>query len=288
VGDLQRIPIENQVLQKRDGYRQILQAWVAVEAAAELNWQGPSNAYNGTNRDTAKLYEYWAYFSVFAALKNICVSRDAPRGEHDEEGIKPFLSRHASGLTINLQEGRSSRATFLSKDRKTAVDLYYNREFPKPTESYSVTLRPDITLAVYPSAYLENASPAKAEAVAADSGELTFVHLDAKYRLESVASVFGDASKQVTGQERDYKVADLYKMHTYNDAIRHTLGSFVIYPGTDTKAHFFMKNGIGGTAVGALPLRPPVRSDDTPSGAALLQNLLTRILPAAPGDAARP
>ena len=28
-----------------------------------------------------------------------------------------------------------------------------------------------------------------------------------------------------------YKNADLLKMHTYNDAIRRTIGSYVLYPG---------------------------------------------------------
>ena len=46
--------------------------------------------------------------------------------------------------------------------------------------------------------------------------------------------------KEISAEKSDsvmntYKRGDLLKMHTYNDAIRRTVGSYVLYPGTDNK-----------------------------------------------------
>ena len=40
VGSLHRVPLDNQTIQKREGYRDILHAWLMLEAATKLDWPG--------------------------------------------------------------------------------------------------------------------------------------------------------------------------------------------------------------------------------------------------------
>ena len=40
VGELRRIPFESTTLQRREGYREILLAWLMLDAAAQLDWPG--------------------------------------------------------------------------------------------------------------------------------------------------------------------------------------------------------------------------------------------------------
>ena len=113
------------------------------------------------------------------------------------------------------------------------MTLYYQRTFPRGRGSYSVDLRPDFAL---------------------DLGSRLLL-FDAKYRAET-AEEFGT----VPSGERTFERDDLYKMHTYRDAITAAAAAFVLYPGdemrllpaegaaTDLNPAF--------TGVGVLPLRP--------------------------------
>lgn len=111
--------------------------------------------------------------------------------------------------------------------------LFYQRTFPGGRGSYSIDLRPDFTLEV-------------------DSRLFLF---DAKYRAET-AEEFG----QPSAGERTFERGDLYKMHTYRDAIAGAVAAFVLYPG-DEKRLLAADGTVGAwgpsfTGVGAWPLRP--------------------------------
>src|SRR5690554_112380 len=83
----------------------------------------------------------------------------------------------------------------------------------------------------------------------------TWVHFDAKYRVETVTELFGKKEMGTTGPETTGEAsedteetsgpalgdvdeprtgrplrADLLKMHAYRDAIRRSSGAYVIYP----------------------------------------------------------
>jgi len=99
---------------------------------------------------------------------------------------------------------------------------------------------------------------------------------DAKYRLDRFDVAEGDADDD----SATYKRADLYKMHTYRDAILGLKTAFIVYPGSEfvffersgNKCHNpAMINLIDG--VGAVPLRP---ADADPGRQ--LRDLLTKIL----------
>src|SRR5262249_10110407 len=109
-----------------------------------------------------------------------------------------------------------------------SIRLFYNRDFPYGKEldwgdwsgSYSTLFHPDITIAVI------------------WKGKPHWFHFDAKYRLdvktwkESLSA--GEESREEEKQTEAvgiYKNADLYKMHTYRDAILGSRGSYILYPG---------------------------------------------------------
>lgn len=134
-----------------------------------------------------------------------------------------------------------------SRGRIGEVTLYYNRYFhPQPGESYSVTLHPDYVIEM------------------PDGRRYVF---DAKYKYTSPAQFMDhDLLAVEEAQERvalTYKKADLYKMHTYRDALdAHAV--FILYPGTVFSAFGVNQQRYDNAAalpsdfagVGALPLAP--------------------------------
>lgn len=168
------------------------------------------------------------------------------------DGCKPikvdkndFLTICDEGLTISLQEGKKSCQSFTIQRLNTKINLYYNRTFSKNEfsstsyeGSYSRAFRPDYTIAIFPHMYTGKKN---GEVEAIKNGAVTFVHFDAKYRVNDLTSLIGSNSKKTDEEEivedktnsiiNTYNRGDLLKMHTYNDAIRRTVGSFILYPG---------------------------------------------------------
>jgi predicted component of viral defense system (DUF524 family) len=243
VGDLKRIPFESTALQRREGYREILHAWLMLDAAAQLDWPGHADAYDGTSRDVATLYEYWLFFILVRAFRERLDMIPGPKEDPLEQvdGAMPACCRADDGrLTVNLRKGKTSFCRFRWKpdDRKLAVHFFYNRSFGRrsvgESGSYSKTFWPDFSLVIIPEEFISN-DLATAERAAEAAGRIAYLHFDAKYRGENLAAVLG---AEHAGPEEDEPAAstakneDLYKMHTYNEAIRRTVGSYILYPGT--------------------------------------------------------
>ncbi|MBQ0051807.1 MAG: hypothetical protein KBT11_07075, partial [Treponema sp.] len=141
--------------------------------------------------------------------------------------------------------------------------------------SYSRDFRPDYTLAIFPATYKE--------AQAIKLGEVSFIHFDAKYRVTDITSLFGkenldsdDFSEQKrTETINTYNRGDLLKMHTYNDAIRKTIGSYVLYPGTSNKENEFKVYDELLPGVGAFAIKPGDKDD---SGAEALKKFISDII----------
>lgn len=160
--------------------------------------------------------------------------------------------------------------------------FYYNRTFGKKDfegtdyqGSYSRDFRPDYTLTIFPSAYKEDQ--------AIKIGEVSFIHFDAKYRVTDITSLFGKEnldSEDFSEQKKDetvntYNRGDLLKMHTYNDAIRKTIGSYVLYPGTSNKENEFKVYDELLPGVGAFAIRP---GDKENAGAETLKKFISDII----------
>ena len=274
ISPLDRLPLESQTLQKREGYRDILQAWLMLDVAAKLDWPGRGEAYDGTNRDAAALYEYWLYFILLDVLK----TRLRMKPQDKAADASGFVSKgRKGGPLLNLERGKESvsRLVWTASDgTKMGVHFFYNRKFmrardPKLSGSYSQAFWPDYTLAFFPEEYMKLGTWAAAEQAALKAGRIAYLHFDAKYRLDfkdgqEQESPFGKDDEGAMEAERaesrgadTYKRGDLYKMHTYNDAIRRTAGSYVLYPGKDgdPKVDFPRYEEVA-PGVGAFRLRP--------------------------------
>jgi len=281
VGELRRIPFESTTLQRREGYREILLAWLMLDAAARLDWPGREDAYDGTTRDVATLYEFWLYFLLVRAFRDRLgmVSEQDPLAKVD--GALPFCCRADDGrLVINLRQREASFSRFRwAKDgHALRVHFFYNRSFGRKgvgeRGSYSKTFRPDYTLVIIPEEF-DQANWSAAERAAEKAGRIAYLHFDAKYRGENLPGLFGEAEKEEDEPEDGpsratgtVKRVDLYKMHTYNEAIRRTVGSYVLYPGLPPQreeAPRFERYHEIVPGIGAFAVRPAKQSE-TPTG----------------------
>lgn len=269
VRDLTIMPQNNQVLEKREGYRQIFYAAAMVELALQLNWEGEQEAYSGESKNTALLYEYWLFFELRKIIRSIDNCQCIQATE------KPFINTD-NGLTVSLSEGQTSCQAFLLPDLGTRVNLYYNRTFSREefsntryAGSYSRPFRPDYTLEIYPSDYVKPEDAVR-------EGAVSYIHFDAKYRITDLRSFIDLDENEMTEEQikeeveddkqdsitNTYKRGDLLKMHTYNDAIRRTVGSYVLYPGdfdSKTKNYRLFEEVLPG--VGAFAIKPSIQAD---------------------------
>ena len=267
VGSLRIMPQNNQTLLKQDGYFQIFKAFQMIDLALDLDWEGKDNVYEGEAKNVALLYEYWLFFMLFNTIKNLegCILRPV---EEDA-----FLEIIKDKLTVSLKESKESRQYFHLPSYGVKINLYYNRVFKHKDfmgtqyeDSYSRPFRPDYTLAIFPDSFIHGGKDGEIEAVHA--GAVRYVHFDAKYRVTKLENLIGrdenddnQIAKELDDDKRAavvnvYKIGDLLKMHTYNDAIRRTVGSYVLYPGTgETKKDFQVFDEII-PGVGAFALKP--------------------------------
>ncbi len=283
VQDLTVMPVNNQVLEKREGYSQIFNAFSMVDLALQLDWKGKEEVYSGESKNTALLYEYWLFFELRKIISKI-------------EGCSPILKneddsfiKENDGLTISLCQDKKSVQHF--ETEKLKIDLYYNRTFShksfeksKYEGSYSRPFRPDYTIAIFPKEY-------DIEKKAVEDGAVSYIHFDAKYRLEDLSQFINkeeseaEINKEISEEKGEsvmntYRRGDLLKMHTYNDAIRRTVGSYVLYPGTDSKdgKRFSVYEEIL-PGVGAFAIRPnDVNKRELNAGEKAVQDFIKEVV----------
>ena len=265
---LERVPLASPALQRREGYREILRAWLMFDAAAKLAWGGGEDVYQGGKRNVATLYEYWAFFKLWEVVSKIFAFLE------DEK--KKLLAKDKDGFELSLRQGKSmtfeGRYEPADGTRPLKAQFTYNKTFEKKGNletqgSWTVEMRPDYTLSIWPAVIKNIEDAEKIDAV-------VHLHFDAKYRIEQFSELMDGAGT--------YKRDDLLKMHAYNDAIRRTYGSYILYPGDETQKIRRYHEIIPG--IGAFVLRPG--SDSKASGEALegfvrevvasLQNRLTQ------------
>ncbi len=243
------------VLQRKEGYREMLQSWLLFDLAAKLNWTGGDDVYEAGKKNVAILYEYWLFFKLLELICeffNIEPKDKARLVKIDSDGINLDIIQGKAQMVHGQQE------TF---SRLLNVAFYYNRTFSKVPEnddpihnagSWTMSMRPDYTLSLWSG----NISEAEAEA----QNLITHIHFDAKYRLNRVIledeknvseELYVEKKEQELGV---YKRADLLKMHAYKDAIRRTSGAYILYPGTESRAIKGYHEIVPG--LGAFSIRP--------------------------------
>lgn len=236
LSQLKMLPLNSPILQKKEGYREILQKWLMFDMASRLTWSAGEDVYEAGKKNVATLYEYWLFFK----LKGI-FSR--------KFGIKPIgndklITIDNGNLSLSLKQGKQKvlKGEYVTKTRRLQISFYYNRTFRATQGNYEASgswtkeMRPDYTLSIW---------PADMNMEDAESQELiTHIHFDAKYRVEKLN--FGEVTpednlddalleRKKEEEKGTYKNADLYKMHTYKDAIKRTSGAYILYPGDINK-----------------------------------------------------
>lgn len=224
VGRMTLFPASSTVLQHRAGYRTLFKAHNRLHLGSRL----PLDAQDTTTllavKNIALLYEMWCCFAVIDAVRGVL-------GEPAE--VERF---RASDFEVTVPW--TYRAQW-----SNGVSVQYNPHFSNaasnPRRSYSLQLRPDIVLSIPPALH---------------HGGLHI--FDAKFKLRretsQASAVSGEGSK---AQDAGFKPEDIYKMHTYRDAIPAARTAWVLYPGKQER--FFRLHAEGGgpwEGVGAIPL----------------------------------
>ncbi|MGN6420873.1 MAG: DUF2357 domain-containing protein [Pseudobacter sp.] len=248
VGILHSIPYNSQILQRKDGYREVLRVWIMFEVASQLCWSGGDDVYDAGKKDVATLYEYWLFFQLIKSVTKVF--------KLSTVNIEQLFESTNDGLNLKLKrrDHFAINTACESFSRKLQVQLSYNRPFSKGKSypdpgSWTTELRPDFTLSLWPKGLTSEE---------AERDELiVHVHFDAKYKAEYLSDHREDdeneneITKKKT-KDSKLKSTDIIKMHAYKDAIRRTAGAYVLYPGTQNnilKGFHEVLPGLGAFAV---------------------------------------
>ena len=232
-----QLNLNSPVLQRKEGYREILQAWLMFDLAAKLSWKGGDNVYDAGKRNVAVLYEYWVFFKLMEVIGRVF--------KIDPVSVNRLVKTDSDRINLEIQQGKMTviEGLYCANSRKFNVRFYYNRTFAHTQEdneiamsgSWTMNMRPDYTLSIWPGEIcMEQAER---------EDLIVHIHFDAKYRVNKIDLGENDAkseeeisddllNEKKEQEEGIYKRADLLKMHAYKDAIRRTSGAYILYPGT--------------------------------------------------------
>ena len=246
ISTLDYVPFNSQVLQKKEGYRDIFQYFLMLEFSFRLSWDDLNNKFKGFEKKLSELYEYWCYFEILKVLNDLSITKI---------NFEDVFEVNKTNWAINVIKGKRSSKKFKLNIRgqDVKIELFYNLTFSDKSDykSYSLAFKPDYTLLI------------------STEVKQHFIHFDAKYRSEleiidfyekigekTNSEIEKEIDKRDSLEEKEYvfKDADIYKMHTYKDSILLSSGSYVLYPGTKSK--YFMEEDLIIPSVGAFSLTP--------------------------------
>ena len=147
-----QLNLNSPVLQRKEGYREILQAWLMFDLAAKLSWKGGDNVYEAGKRNVAVLYEYWVFFKLLEVISRVF--------DIDPVSVNKLVKTDADRINLEIQQGKMTMIEGLydAGSRKFNVRFYYNRTFAHTREdeeldksgSWTMNMRPDYTLSIWP------------------------------------------------------------------------------------------------------------------------------------------
>ena len=240
-----------------------------VEASRLTEFQAPSQALAKAD-GYREVFAFWSNLTAHVSLPRTAAETNRLLEGRDIatlyeywvflkvlEAAVVITGRSPSGpLTIYRDDLGESLGLGLATGLGPDIKIFFNPTFKRTAgTAYSTPLRPDVTIQVGKALYA----------------------FDAKYRLDRFDVGEGDPDDDPA----TYKRADLYKMHTYRDAIANLRSAFVVYPGTEFV--FFERSGAKRSeptavaiadGVGAVALRP-ADADPAVSLRQLLGVLLT-------------
>ena len=245
ISSMDYVPFNSQILQKKEGYREIFHYFLMLEFSFRLSWDEVNDQFKGFEKKLSELYEYWCYFKLLKVLNDLSIKKI---------NFEDVFEINKNNWSIGIKKGVKSVKHFklILYDHEIKIELFYNLRFSNKSQyrSYSLAFKPDYTLLV------------------TIEGETHYIHFDAKYRSElEIADFYSKIDKtskeldeeidiRDNQEEKDYifKDGDIYKMHTYKDSILKTEGAYVLYPGNVTKQ--FLESNLIIPSVGAFSLTP--------------------------------
>lgn len=277
VSNPSQLNLGSPVLQRKEGYREILQAWLMFDLAAKLTWNGGDDVYEAGKKNVAVLYEYWLFFKLMECVSDVF---NVPAVEK-----KCLISNDADGINLEIRQGHTKmiHGSTMAGNRRLNINLYYNRTFSHTDDIYSsgswtMNMRPDYTLSIWPGEMTE------ADAEREDA--IVHIHFDAKYRLNKI--IIEDKEVDLEARDKElqdekenreidiYKRGDLLKMHAYKDAIRRTGGAYVLYPGTEKKIRKGFHEIIPG--LGAFCIAPGHEDEQVPALKRFLREIVAHFM----------
>lgn len=200
--------ITSQVLLKRDGYRELMEARNNL-----LLSKSPIFTYLKDiidQRNIAEMYEFWCFFELSKRLR-------------DQEVL-------AKRENFRIEVETTLEGSLAQSKAKTVIgdyELIYNKKFMRSRKgSYSVPLKPDFSLV---------------------KNDKILVVFDSKFRFDvkdqelesSPAEDYEEDAIKKFDVERMAKISDIFKMHTYRDALGAKCAA-ILYPGNQNV--FFSKS----------------------------------------------
>lgn len=276
------LPLNSPVLQRKEGYREVLRVWLMINLAARLTWQGGEDVYEGGKRDVATLYEYWLFFKLTDLLEGLfdiqALTSDKMIEETDDK------------LGLKLKQGRHLplEGIYETESRKLHVQFSFNKTFSGDNQypsggSWTRSMRPDYTLSIWPEE-IDYEQAEKQELI-------VHLHFDAKYKVDNLSSLFGTEEKKLDEEGKEeylneekkqqnqgtFKRADLLKMHAYKDAIRRTAGAYILYPGSEVKDDWKGFHEII-PGLGAFTMKPNRENDGSSELRSFLKDVILHFL----------
>lgn len=253
IGDVLQVPTGSTVLQQRRGYTQIYRYFIKSRLSACVPLSEKDIVDLLESKDIAQLYELWSYFVLVVEVSKLL-------------GVPSKMDRpNSDEMQISL---RWEFETVWPNSTRVLYNPRFSRSRAEARYAYSVPLRPDF-------------------AVEVPDGANEGLHLfDAKFRVDRVAGAMAEAeeaekTEEIKREERagTFKIADLYKMHTYRDSIPRARSVWALYPG-DQFTFFSLTGKVEDVrlvpetlvGVGAVPLVPSEHKHSD------LQELLRRLL----------
>ena len=192
-------PLMSQILLKKEGYGDILRAHNELLLSKSPIFTYLNDKIN--ERNIAEMYEFWCFFELSTRLANFF-----------NINHKLFKIRVETTLKGGLADSKA-------KTTLGDLQLLYNKKFYRSKKgSYSVPLKPDFSL---------------------QEDDEVVVAFDAKFRfLESGEDISEDVPLEDDEEkalkdmkiERVADIADIFKMHTYKDALG-AKSAVILYPG---------------------------------------------------------
>lgn len=206
VGDVKIIPFSSTVLQNKEGYSNLFEIYQMIGMGILFRQNDLKDLLEGQNNRMYQIYEYWCYIHLYSCL--FSMSNNKPQ----------FPLKRTNGMwNLTIHREKCIRFTVLIDGSCLNIDLYYNKAFNQIDEefkSYSVNLRPDYTLLI-----TNDSKP----------DHYYIINFDAKYKSKPKDPSEMTDIDAITST--DCWEFDICKMHTYRDALLHSFGSYVLYPG---------------------------------------------------------